>query len=174
MQRTPPWAELIQLLPVVSLAFPILLRGEVDLPSMGTAFIVATGLAVVVTGLLLARGLVLNPVLLGTAVWLALGAVGFGVPVAPLADWLADTQAFGLFLAAFVVGCVATARGGAGYIGARHPDPAWVRSRSLVLLALTAAAVVWTWVFRHDVRLGGGLPFIVVNVARRVMIARSG
>ena len=173
MSQPPSWAELLQLVPVISLALPIILSGDVDLPSMSLAFTVATGLAMLITGGLAHRGVTLNPVLLGTALWLGLGAVGFGLPVAALASWLAETQAFGLFACALGVGLIATLRGGAGYIGAAHEDPSWVRSRSLALLGVTALAVGWAWVFRHDVRLGGGLPFIVVNVTRRVLIARS-
>jgi hypothetical protein len=140
---------------------------------MSLAFTIATALAVLITAMLVRQGVTLNPVLLGAALWLGLGAVGFGLPVPPLASWLAETQAFGLFACALGVGLVTTPRSGAGYIGAAHDDPGWVRSRSLVLLGVTALAVGWAWVFRHDVRLGGGLPFIVVNVTRRVMIARS-
>ncbi|MFT4625173.1 MAG: hypothetical protein ACI8PZ_003839 [Myxococcota bacterium] len=173
MWRSPPWVELIQLAPVVSLAFPIIVRGEVDLPSMGGAFAGATVLAVLVTAGLRWRGHTLNPILLGTAVWLALGAVGFGAPVPQLASWLAETQAFGLFAAALGVGVVATVASPAGYIGAAHPDPAWVRKWSLVLLAVTSLAVVQAWLFRHDVRLGGGLPFILLNVTRRIVLVRG-
>ncbi len=173
MWRTPAWAELLQLAPVITLALPIILRGEVELSSVSTAFGIATSLAVVVIAGLGSRGIVLNPILLGTAIWLATGAIGFGIPVAPLAAVLAETQAFGLFLASLGVGVIATLRGGGGYIGAAHPDPSWVRSRSILLLAITVLAVIWAWMFRHDVRLGGGLPFIVLNVTRRVLIARG-
>ena len=173
MWRTPVWAELLQLVPVITLAFPIIARGEVALSSMSMAFGVSTALAVAIIGGLWWRGFVLNPVLVGTAIWLAAGAVGFGLPVAPLASWMAETQAFGLFLAALGVGVVATLRGRGGYIGAAHPEASWVRSRSLLLLAVTLLAVAWAWLFRHDVRLGGGLPFILVNVTRRVLIARG-
>jgi hypothetical protein len=33
--------------------------------------------------------------------------------------------------------------------------------------------VGWAWLFRHNIRLGGGLPFIVLNVARRVIGRRA-
>ena len=172
MKSNPMWAELIQLVPVVSLAFPIVMSGNVDLSSMGTAFVVATALAVVVHGLIWFRGLTLNPILVGTALWLAAGALAFGVPIAPLANLIAHTQALGIFAAALCVGVVTTAASPAGYIGMRSVDTLWVRQASLGLLALTALIVAWAAVFQHDVRLGGGLPFIVLNVARRAAIAR--
>jgi hypothetical protein len=43
----------------------------------------------------------------------------------------------------------------------------------LRLLGLTLVIVAWAWFFRHDIRVGGGLPFIVLNVARRVMGRRA-
>lgn len=168
----PVWAELLQLLPVVTLALPFILSGEVDLERAGPAFVVAAVLTVPVTGAVLARRHLLNPIAVGTALWLGLGAVALGTGVEPLATWVADTQAFALFACALAVGGIATVASPHGYIGARR-DPAWIRKASLVLLALTAGAVVWAWAFRHDIRLGGGLPFIVLNVARRLAIARA-
>jgi hypothetical protein len=41
------------------------------------------------------------------------------------------------------------------------------------LLALAGVALAWSWVLRSNIRLDGGLPFIVLNVARRVIIARA-
>jgi len=174
MKPNPIWAELVQLVPVVSLAFPIIMSGEVDLTEMGTAFVVATVLAIVLHGLLRWKGFTANPILLGTALWLVAGAAGFAGGLTPVAAFIADTQAFGLFVGAFAVGAIATPMSPSGYIGCRSDDASWVRRSSVGLLGLTAAIVVWAWFFRHDVRLCGGLPFIVLNVARRVTIARAG
>ena len=123
--------------------------------------------------LLVRLGRVLNPILVGTGLWLCLGAVAFNVPVAALALWLGETQAFGLFVAAFGVGIVTTLFSPSGYIGCQHRDARWVRRASAALLALTGLAAAWAFWFRADVRLGGGLPFIVVNVVRRIMIRRA-
>jgi len=35
MSRTPPWSELAQLVPVISLAFPFIIAGRVDLAQAG-------------------------------------------------------------------------------------------------------------------------------------------
>jgi hypothetical protein len=59
-----------------------------------------------------------------------------------------------------------------GFIGARHPDAGWVRRSSLILLALAFVALGCSWALRHDIRLGGGLPFIALNVARRAIVRR--
>jgi len=167
----PPWAELVQLLPVVALAFPVVTAGKVDLASMAQAFPAAGGLAVAVTLGVLATGKRLNPILVGTDLWLVLGAVGFGLGLGPIAELWAAWQGFALF--ALVVPTLAVAMATPpGAIGADGP-PDWVRSRSLGVLGLSVLVLGWAWVFRHDVRLGGGLPFIVLNVTRRVLVAHG-
>ena len=173
MKPNPLWAEVLQLVPVISLAFPIITSGEVDLSEMGMAFVVATLLAVLVHGLLRWKGHTANPILVGAALWLTAGAVGFAGGLAPLATVIAETQALGLFVGALGVGAAATLLSPTGYIGCRSDDAGWVRRSSLGLLGLTVAIVAWAWFFRDDVRLGGGVPFIVLNVARRVTIARA-
>ncbi len=172
MRPNPVWAEALQLVPVLVLAFPIIARGEVELSSLGVAFGLAASLALAVAAGIRAAGHLLNPILVGTYVWLGLGALGFAIGVPALAEVLAETQGFALFA---IVGMVLLAflPTETGSIGARA-EPAWVRRASLGLLAIAALALAWSWAFRHDVRLGGGLPFIVLNVVRRVAIARQG
>ncbi len=167
----PVWAELVQLVPVVALAFPVVTSGQVDQPSMASAFPAAAGRSVAVTQGVRGARKRLNPILIGTDLWLLLGAVGFGLDIAPLADLFAAWQGFALF--AVVVPTLALALPTApGAIGADGP-PDWVRSRSVGLLVLAVLVLGWAWVFRHDVRLGGGLPFIVLNIARRVAVAQG-
>jgi hypothetical protein len=71
------------------------------------------------------------------------------------------------------VGVVCTLVSPQGFIGYRDQDRPRVVRTSLGLLALAGCATVWSWAFRHDIRIGGGLPFIVLNVARRVIILRA-
>lgn len=168
----PPWAELVQLVPVIVLASSFLVNGEVDLARATPLFVVAAALTVPITGLVLSRGHVLNPILVGTDLWLWLGAVAFGLPIPPLAAALADARAAALFACALAVGIVATAVSPTGYVGSRGA-PRWVLRASIGLLALTVAIVAWSWAMRANLRLGGGLPFILVNVVRRVVIARG-
>jgi hypothetical protein len=171
--RTPPWSELVQLVPVISLAFPFIAAGRVDLAQAGWGFLLGALLTVPVSALVLARGKLLNPILMGTALWLWLGAIAFQVPVPPLAGWLVRTQAFGLFVAAFLVGLIATFWFPQGYIARASSDPHWIRRASLGLLAFTGAVVVWAWLWRGNIRLGGGLPFIALNVTRRIVARRA-
>lgn len=171
--RNPPWIELVQLVPVVTLALPFIAKGDVDLSRAGSGFLVAALLTIPVTGLVLYRRGTLNPILLGTALWLWLGALAFNLPIEPLRAALVEAQGFGLFVGVFVVALVASIASPAGFIGCRHPDAAFVRRSSLTLLGLAIVALAWSWLFRQNIRLGGGLPFIVLNVARRVLIVRA-
>jgi hypothetical protein len=164
------WLELVQLVPVISLAIPFITRGEVDLARAAPGFLIAAALFVIVTGLVVVKGGVLNPILLGTGAWLILGALAFNVSLDSLASSIAETQAFTLFLVVCVVGLIATFASSEGFIGHRSDDATWIRRASLALLALAVGAAAWSYRFHTDVRLGGGLPFIVLNVARRLLI----
>ena len=172
-RRNPAWAELLQLVPIISLALPFILAGKVDLGRAGPGFLLGAVLTVPVSAAVVLRKHLLNPILVGTGLWLWLGCAAFYVPLPALVTWLVGTQAFGLFVAALLAGLVAMALSPWGYVAYRSADPRWNRKASLRLLGLTLVIVVWAWFFRHDIRVGGGLPFIVLNVARRVMGRRT-
>ena len=173
LRKNPVWAELIQLVPVISLAFPFIVQGQVDLSRAGVGFLVGALLTIPVTVAVVARGHILNPILVGTGLWLWLGACAFQLPIPALAQWIAATQAFGLFAGALAVGLATMFLSPHGYIACRSNSPDWIRRASLGLLGLTVACLVLAWAFRHDVRLGGGLPFILLNVVRRIACTRA-
>ncbi|MEQ1503398.1 MAG: hypothetical protein ABMB14_14265 [Myxococcota bacterium] len=172
--RSPAWIELAQLVPVVVLASSFVVGGEVDLARATPLFVVAAALSVPILGLVAWRRFVPNWIAVGADLWLWLGAAAFAIPIRPIAAWLAETHAVGIFVGAFAVGVAATFGSPGGYVGLVHPDRRWVRRTSVRLLALTGVAIVWAWLLRDDLRLGGGLPFIVVNVARRWALSRVG
>jgi hypothetical protein len=171
--RVALWAELIQLVPIISLAFPFIVQGRVDLSRASSGFLLGAILSLPISAVVVLRKRPLNPILIGTGLWLCLGALAFNMPIPALAAWLTATQAFGLFAAAFAVGLVATFVSPFGYIACPTSDVQWLRRASFALLALTALVVCWAWFFRSDLRLGGGLPFIVLNLARRLMSRRA-
>jgi hypothetical protein len=173
IRRNPVWAELVQLVPVISLAFPFIVAGKVDLARAGSGFLVGSVLAAVTSAAVVWRRHLLNPILVGTGIWLLLGCLAFYVPLPTVKAWLVATQAFGLFAAALLAGVVATVVSPWGFVACRSSDPRWNRRASLGLLGLAALTVAWSWWFRHDIRLGGGLPFIVLNVARRLIARRA-
>jgi hypothetical protein len=169
----PVWAELIQLVPIVSLALPIILAGKIDFARAGTALLVAALLTIPVSAFVVLRHAVLNPILVGTALWLWLAALAFELGLPGLVSALSEAQAAGLFLGVVIVGFGATLVSPQGFIGTVHPDRAWIRQTSLLLLGLAIAVAAWAWAFRHNVRLGGGLPFLVLNIVRRRLILRA-
>lgn len=173
VSQNPAWAELVQLVPVVSLAFPFIVAGKIDLARAGTGFLVAALLTLPVSAVVLWQRAVLSPILLGTDLWLWVGAVAFRAPIPGLAAALGEAQGAGLFAGIVLVGVLGTSISRQGFIGARHPDAGWVRRSSSVLLALAFVALGCSWFVRHNIRLGGGLPFIVLNVARRAIIRRA-
>jgi len=120
-----------------------------------------------------ARRAVLNPILVGTALWLWIAAVAFELELPGLVGALSNAQAAGLFFAVVVVGVLATILSPQGFIGALHPDRAWIKRTSLTLLGLAIAIAAWSWAFRSNVRLSGGLPFLLLNIVRRRLVLRA-
>lgn len=165
--------EAVQFVPVITLASSFLVSGGVDLERAGTLFVISGVGAAVITGVLLKMKVLLNPVLVGTNLWLSVGALAFGIPLEGLAGVLAQLQAGGLYACVLLVGIAFTALLPTGYIGMVHPDPAVARKLSVILLVVTGAILVWSLVLIENIRLGGGLPFIALNVTRRMMMRRS-
>ena len=171
--RNPLWTELVQLVPVVSLALPFIVAGKVDLTQAGVGLVIGAMLTLPVTVLVLWKNAVLNPILIGTGLWLWAGALAFSLPVPPLREALIATQGFGLFAGVLAVALPALVFSPEGFIGCRSSDARFVQRASLALFALALGVLAWSWAFRADIRLGGGLPFIVLNVARRAIIRRA-
>lgn len=171
--RNPTWAELIQLAPVLSLALPFIIRGEVDLGRASQGFLVGALLTLPVSAFVVYRNYALNPILIGTGLWLFIGAYAFNTQSEALAAWLIQAQAFGLFVSILAVGVATTFLSPQGFIGCAHDDTEWLRRASLLLLAFSALAAIGAYFLRGNVRLGGGLPFVVLNVLRRVVINRK-
>jgi hypothetical protein len=169
----PVWAELVQLVPIVTLALPIILAGKIDFGHARSALLVAAALTIPVSALVVARRAVLNPILVGTALWLWVAAAAFELELSSLVGALSEAQGAGLFFAVVLVGFLATLFSPRGFVGSIHPDRAWVRRASLTLLGLAVAVAAWSWVFRHNVRLGGGAPFLLLNIVRRRLIVRA-
>lgn len=172
-RQNPIWLELVQLVPIVTLALPFIVAGRIDLASTGSRLVGAALLTLPISGLVVWRKGILNPILIGTALWLWLSAGAFLLPASSLFVWLSEAQAAGLFMGVAVTGIGTTFASPHGFIGARHPDARCVRRASLLLLALAFVTLGYSWFLRHHVRAGGGLPFIALNVVRRVLIRRS-
>ncbi len=161
--------EAIQFAPILTLASTFVVSGEVDLERASTLFIVAAAEAVVISAVVaLLRGR-FNTILIGTNVWLIMGAAAFGVPITPLADILGQMQATALFVCVLFVGLGLSWWSPHGFIGLDVRDAAARLTGSRYLILLTFLFMLWSQVFAHDIRLGGGFPFIMLNVSRRLL-----
>ncbi len=164
--------EAIQFAPILTLASTFVVTGEVDLDRAGTLFVVAAAGALVITVALVAARARLNPILLGTNVWLWVGALAFGIPLEGLAGVLAELRAVGLFACVLGVCGALTVVSPSGCLGAEIAGRRRTLLGSAIVLGLTAAALGWAWLFVEDIRIGGGLPFILLNVSRRILLRR--
>jgi len=166
-------AEIVQFVPVIILAFSFLVKGDVDLNRAASLFLISGSIAAVITVFLVLKKTLLNPILLGTNIWLVLGALAFSIPITPLAHLIGSLQAAGLYVCVFTVATGFTFGMRTGFIGMEHADATVIRRLSLIMLVFSGVVLVWSYVFVGNIRLGGGLPFILLNVTRRVMIRRS-
>ena len=158
--------EVVQFIPVLTLAAGFVISGEIDLAVAGPRFAAAAVLAVLIVGALAAKKVQQNAFLVGADLWLLVGAVAFNVPVEPLKALLVQIGGGGLFLGALVAGIGYTLARPEGYLGV---DCKQTRALSAVLVVLTALAAAWAMSRPEDIRLGAALPFIGINVLRRVM-----
>ena len=158
--------EAVQFVPVLTLAMGFVLSGEIDLSVADMRFLVAVLLSVPIVGLLTVKKINQNPILLGADLWLLLGAVSFNVPIPAIRDAMAATGGGGLFVGALLVGLGFTLARPEGYLGVESPK---TKALSAVLLLLTIAAAGWAMSRPDDIRLGAALPFIGLNIVRRVM-----
>ncbi|WP_116087621.1 hypothetical protein [Tropicimonas sp. IMCC34011] len=155
-----------------SLAFFALLRQTGDLRIAGWC---GALLAAIVSAAYLSRRLRPHPIVLGINLYL--------IVITPLAegmlllgrDALADSlvaQSQSLVLVAiFATGLVLTLREGGGFVGVPGPD---ARRRSLILLAVSLAGIVWTFTAEATRFVETGLPILALFATRHVLIARSG
>ena len=165
--------EVVQFIPVITLASSFIAGGGVNLERAATLFIISGITALVITAALAVKKVPLNPILLGTNLWLVTGALAFGVPIPALATVLGTVQAFGLYVTIFTVGAILTILSTTGFIGMAHTNRNRVRRLSILLLALCAVALAWSYLFIDNIRIGGALPFIFLNVSRRVLMRRN-
>lgn len=161
-----PLVEVVQFIPVLTLAAGFVLAGEIDLSVAAGRFAIAAVLAVVIVGGLAWKKVKQNPFLVGADLWLLVGAVSFNVPIEPVKAAMVAAGGGGIFLGALVVGLAYTLSQPEGYLGVVSER---TRALSAVLLVLTAAGAAWAMAHPDSIRLGAALPFIGVNVLRRVM-----
>lgn len=171
--RQQQWmTDLLESLP--SVAFLALWHGEVV--RLETAGWIGCGLAAAVLLVLRLRRVPYNPILLGMNLHLVVVTpliVGlFRLGQADLAGLLVDTAQTGVLVAILAVGIALTLFGPRGFIGIDGLPPATRRRYSLLLLALTAAAVPWSLAHADSTLVSIGVPLTVLFGCRRYLSAR--
>lgn len=165
-------AELLQLLPILVFAARFVVAGELDLAEAHGQFLAAAALAVPLKLGLIAARWPLNPILLGVDLWLVLGVVAFELPLPSLGAAYDALGPCSLFLAIAAVGLFGLPTR-TGLLGPPVPEDVQATRRArLLLLLLGLGALLWSWYFRDDIRIGGGLPFIALNISRRALKRR--
>ncbi len=172
--RRPPEAvlELLQFVPILTFALPFMAAGAVDLGAAGGGFVRATLIALAVMGLLKWLDHPQNPIHVATNGWLLVGALAFAVPVSPLTELYAEWGALSLFGGVALWGGVQLGSGRGGFLLGSVATTRQLRVLTPVMIGLLGLAMVWAWIFQDNLRLGGGLPFITLNVVRRVLLKR--
>ena len=158
--------EAIQFVPTLALAAGYVIAGEIDFSVAGTRFLIAALLVVPIFGWLAFKGTRQNPILVGSNLWLIVGAIGFNLHIDSLQNLLIDAAGGGLFVGSLLAGVVYTVARPEGFVGVEGPRKMLF---SGILVALTAASMVWALGRPEDIRLGAALPFIGLNVVRRMM-----
>jgi len=161
-----PLVEVVQFVPVLTLAAGFVIAGEIDLSVAAGRFALAAVLAVLIVAGLAWKKVQQNAFLVGADLWLLVGAVSFNVPIGPVEDAMVRAGGGGIFVGALLAGLFYTATQPEGYLGVVSGK---TRALSVLLLVLTAAAAVWAIAHPDSIRLGAALPFIGINVLRRVM-----
>ncbi|MFT5680708.1 MAG: hypothetical protein ACI8RZ_001614 [Myxococcota bacterium] len=158
--------EVVQFIPILTLAAGFVLAGEIDLSVAATRFAIAAVLAVIIVGGLAWKKAKQNPFLVGADLWLLVGAISFNLPIEPVKAAMVQAGGGGIFVGALLVGLGYTLTQPEGYLGVESRR---TKVLSVVLLVLTAAGAAWAMAHPDSIRLGAALPFIGVNVLRRVM-----
>jgi hypothetical protein len=158
-----------------SVAFLALWQGQAGLETAGWAG--AALAAAVLIGFLLFR-VPYNPILLGinTHLLLATPAIvalfRFGAP--DLGRMLAGHAHHGVLVTIFLVGCALTLWSERGFFGLSGLPAAKRQAYSAILLAASAATIVWSFVFvpRSGTLLAIAVPLMALFGLRRFLIAR--
>lgn len=163
--------DILEGLPTI--IFVALWRSDVDQEFAGW---IGAGLAATVIAGFRLSGVRFNSILLGMNLHLmvvipAIEALFvFGTP--DLARTLIATGETGVLVFVFIVGCILTAFSPRGFIGIDGLPPAARRTYSMILLAVSAATIPWSFLNLGHTLLSIGIPVMALFGLRRLLIAR--
>lgn len=141
------------------------------------AFAIGSALALTRLVFMRRRNIDVNPLILGTDLYLVFGLVACLSGHLRLTGALASLQATGFFVAILVIGVASTIWSTRGFVSAKSSDRTTVIKASVVLLIITLGATVVSYYFRGNTSYSGVLPIITVALSQRLLrwrLERSG
>jgi hypothetical protein len=156
-----------------SIVFLALWRSGFDMESTGW---IGVGLAALVLIAFRLLRVPYNPILLGINVHLIvitpLIVTAYRLGATEFADTLVVHSERGLLATVFVVGCALSAFSRRGFVGIGDLPTSSRWAYSSVLLALSAAAILWAFTYTGGTLVAIALPLMVLFGMRRLLIAR--
>jgi hypothetical protein len=136
------------------------------------AFQIGGAVAVIETVLLAFSKRVMNRLILGANLFLAVGALGFLFKLDWLTNMYGRMQESALFCSVLLVGAVTTAFSSYGFLELQSTSRSKQMKYSGILLVVACLSFVLSIIFRGNVWLSGTAPFVLLIVARRVLRGR--
>lgn len=162
--------NLLIYVPLVAFILYAWAYGMTDQAWLG-AFELGGLLALIVTGMQLKEGVILDRIMLGLNVFLIVGAIGFLFDVGAILEWYSVSRGGPLFGSIAMVGLIATLFTKAGFIGVIKRDKQAQKYASFLLLAATFVAFIWA-VNGDDRGIFWAVvvPFILLRLTREQLI----
>lgn len=172
MSRQREWMTgLLESLP--SIVFLVLWRGGADAELSGW---VGSGLAAALLVGFWLRRTHCNPVMLGINLHLLaitpMIVTLFRLGAPETARLLLAYAENGLLVAILIVGCALTAFSSRGFIGVDGMPPTTRRTYSVLLLAMAAAGIAWSFAHADSTLMKIGVPLMTLFGLRRYLVAR--
>ncbi len=122
-------------------------------------------IAVIVSAIQLYASVIIDRLILGVNLFLAVGAVAFLGNIDLLLYYYATYKGVVFLSSIAFVGLITTLFSDAGFVGVAAHNKKLVRNASLQLLALTCAAIAWSYVMNTDgLLVAVMLPFMILRL----------
>ena len=162
--------NLLTFLPLFSFVLVARLHGMTDL-AWKEAFLLSGLIFMVVIAIQLHAKVVIDRVMLGVNIFLAVGALAFLADIDPLLYYYGMYKGVAFLSCIAAVGLITSCFSESGFIGVASHNKKLIRDSSLQLLAINFAAIAWSFVMNADgLIISVVLPYIVL----RVMYERFG
>lgn len=168
-------ASLVQFFPLTIFVAYALAPGVPTAARWLDAFLVGGVLAFlqIAFALLIGQGQALNTLVLGVNFYLMVGALGTISGFKPLLYAMNELRESGLLLCMVLVGLFTTLFSPAGFISKsgesrRH----LIKTYSWVLLLVATVGLLFSFVYRGDLRMSAALPVFTLAVVRRILVWR--